>query len=517
MINRTTGTLRTVLAGLAIACAGSAAHAAPDQANPDLIARGKYLATAGDCTACHTNEGGQPFAGGRVMATPFGGLPTPNITPDKATGIGDWTDDEFYRVFDKGIGKNGQYIYPAMPYPWYTRVTRDDVMAIKAYLFSLPPVDSPRKPSQISFPFNIRTGLLAWNQLFFHEGTFQPDPAQSAEVNRGAYLVEGLGHCGECHNGNVLLGDSSSSGKLQGGALQNWYAPNLSSDVRQGIGKYSDEQLATYLKTGMAEGIGVANGPMAETIHESLSKLTDGDIRAMVAYLKATPAKTTYANKQDAAFTGSDSVGRQAYLNNCASCHQLDGKGIPGAVASLVGDGSVLAGGPQDVIRVVLGGIEAKGEAAPMPAVGAGMADQDIADAVNYVRQAWGNTAPATAGGGMAGELRKSTATVLNLGGACPKLDQPQIAAAVNDPKTGIEDTLRGINLENVLQSVDKILVKLKGVAPQADRAAIVNNLTYAYCPVIKQDASVQGPQKVTQFDNFSVRVYSALKTGGKD
>ncbi len=384
-------------------------RAAADQPNAELIARGKYLSDVGDCAACHTKDGGQPFAGGKLMNTPFGPLPASNITPDKETGIGNWTDDQFYRALHDGIDDEGHYIYPAMPFPWYTRVTRDDVMAIKAYLFSQAPVHQPNLPNGMSFPFNIRGGLLAWREAFFHPGTFQPDPSKSAEINRGAYLVDGLAHCGECHNSHPTLGDSTDAKRLQGGELQDWYAPNITSDVREGIGKYSDDQLVTYLKTGMAQGVGVANGPMAETVHDSLSKLTDADLHAMVAYLKSTPAVAPYQEKHDTAFGGQVPVGRDAYLNNCSSCHQLDGKGIADAVASLVGDGTVLAGGPQDVIRVILGGIEAKGSDAPMPAVGAGMTDKDIAEVTNYVRQAWGNAAPATAGGEMVGELRKST------------------------------------------------------------------------------------------------------------
>nr|WP_294549348.1 cytochrome c [uncultured Rhodopila sp.] len=505
-----------VLATVLIATLATSAQAAAD-ATADLIARGKYLADAGDCVACHTKKDGQPFAGGRYLNTPFGQLASPNITPDKETGIGSWTGDQFYRAFHEGIGKDGEYIYPAMPYPYYTKVTRDDVLAIKAYLFSLQPVHSPQLPNKMAFPFNIRTGLLAWNQLFFREGTFQPDPAKSPEINRGAYLVEGLGHCGGCHNGRILAGNSSEAERLQGGELQNWYAPNITSDVRQGVGKYSDEQLVTYLKSGVSQGVGVANGPMAETIHDSLSKLTDADLHAIVAYLKSTPAKTTYDNSHQTAFSGPDPVGRQAYLNNCASCHQLDGKGVTGAVSSLAGDASVLAAGPQDVIRVVLGGIEARGSNAPMPAVGAGMTDQDIADVVNYVRQAWGNSAPATAGGGMVGDMRPLTGTAMNLGGDCPKIDQPDIAAVVNDPKSGIADALHGLTLVNVEQTAEQIVLKVKAAAPHAQQADIVNSLTAAYCPVIKQDSQVQGVQKVIQFNNFSDQVYSVLTSKGKE
>jgi mono/diheme cytochrome c family protein len=497
----------------------SSVQAAPDQPNADIITRGKYLTDAGDCVACHSRPDGEAFAGGRYLPTPFGPLSTPNITPDKQTGIGDWSDDQFYRVFHEGIGKDGEYLYPAMPYPWYTKVTRDDVLAIKAYLFSLKPVHAPRQPNHLMFPFNIRLGLLAWNEAFFREGTFQPDPGKSPEVNRGAYLVQGLGHCGECHNGHSILGSGNAAQPLRGGVIQDWYAPDLTSDVHEGIGRYSDEQIVTYLKSGQATGLGAAAGPMAETIHDSLSKLTDDDLHAIVAYLKSTSAEASYRSAQLSDYTGPQPAGRETYLNYCVSCHQPDGKGVAGAVASLVGDGAVLAGGPQDVIRVILGGIEAKGTDAPMPAIGAGMTDQQIADVTNYVRQAWGNTAPPTAGPGMVGDLRKSTVEALYGGttAECPQISQPDIAAGVSDPKAGIAKALRAMTLANVLQTTEEIVPKLKAAAPNASQADIVNGLTLAYCPIVRQDPNIPEQRKVTQLDEFSERVYSYLRSNGKE
>ena len=241
------------------------------------------------------------------------------------------------------------------------------MLAIKAYLFSLAPVHAPRQPNHLDFPFNVRAGLAVWDEMFLREGTFKPDPAKSAEINRGAYIVEGLGHCGECHNGRKLLGDTPMAQSLRGGPIENWYAPNITSDVRDGIGKYSDDQVFGYLKTGVSPGMGVASGPMAETIHDSLSKLNDGDLHAIVAFLKSTPAEASYTSAERSAFTGKDAVGRQAYLNNCASCHQLDGKGIAGAVPALSGNGAVLARGSDNVIRAILGGLEAQQSYAPMP------------------------------------------------------------------------------------------------------------------------------------------------------
>ena len=495
------------------------ASEAADAPNADLVAKGRYLSDAGDCMACHTKAGGEPFAGGKYLETPFGPLSTPNITPDPETGIGKVSDDQFYRVFHQGIGAGGEYLYPAMPYPWYTKVTRDDVLAIKAYLMTVKPVHSERLPSKMAFPFNIRTGLLAWNQAFFHEGTFKPDPGKSAEINRGAYLVQGLGHCGECHNGNSLLGAGGAAGQLQGGSIQNWYAPNITSDVHQGVGKYTDDQLVSYLKTGQAQGMGAASGPMAETVHDSLSKLTDPDLHAIVAYLKSTRAETTYVSTERSGYTGQAPAGRETYLNYCSSCHQPDGKGLQGAVAPLVNNGAVLAKGPQDVVRTILGGIEAKNTDAPMPAIGQGMTDQQIADATNYVRQAWGNKAPPNAGSGTAGELRKTTPVALygSVNGQCPAVEPADIAAAVKDPKTGIQAALQKITQGTVLQTVELIVPKLKAAVPQAKPADLVNGLTLAYCPVLRQDATIPQQQKATEIGQFSERVYSELHSSGKE
>ncbi len=493
----------------------------PD-ANAALIAKGKYLTTAGDCAACHTANGGQEFAGGLMMDTPFGPLSTPNITPDKTNGIGNYSDDDFYRVLHEGINKQGQYLYPAMPFPWYTKVTRDDAMAIKAYLFSLPPANAPRKPSHLAFPFNIREGLAAWDLAFLKTGTFSPDPSKSAQINRGNYLVEGLEHCGECHNGDKMTGASTLSDSLQGGVIDHWYAPNITSDVREGIGKYTDVQLFNYLKTGTADGMGTAVGPMAQTVHESLSKLTDSDLHDIVAYLKSTPPKEDYAkvhpNETAAAMGSVPTADASNYLSYCSSCHLQNGKGLEGKVPPLAGNGAVAAGGPETVIRVVLGGAPAEGSYSPMPAFGAGMTDQQIADVVNYVRSSWGNAAPATAGPGLVGELRKITHTAMNVDApnACAKVEQPDLAKVIGDPASGIQGILQSTDQGNLVQNADALIAKVKAADPDAKQADIINSLTIAYCPIVTARSNLTANEKVQRLDEFSVRVYTQLATGGK-
>ncbi len=505
----------TVCAAALGALSLRAASAGPAAPNADLVQHGKYLATAGDCEACHTAPGGKPFAGGLYMNTPFGPISTPNITPDKDTGIGDITDDQFYRVFHEGIGEKGEHLYPVMPYPWYTKVTRDDVLAIKAYLFSLPPVHAPRKPIKIGFPFNIRAALIGWDALFLKDGTFKPNPNVSPQINRGAYLVQGLEHCGECHNGNNMLGDTSMAASLRGGPIDKWYAPNITSSKSEGIGKYSDQQLFTYLKTGTAPGIGVVVGPMAQTMHESLGKLTDDDLHDIVAYLKSTPPKEGFKKTEPAPGNPTVAVNGQAYLNYCASCHMQNGEGLEGSVPKLAGNGVVYAQGPETVIRVILGGINAQGGYSPMPAIGARMTNEEVAEATNYVRAAWSNGAPADAGPGLVGDLRKETQTVLafNAPGGCPKIANADMAKVIAQPD--VQKLLAATTDENVLQNADELVGKVKAGVPKASQADIINSLTLGFCPVVAARTSLPTQaQKSEMLDEFAERVYTEIVSG---
>lgn len=481
----------------------------PARAADDLIARGEYLARAGDCVACHTEPGGKPFAGGLYMPTPVGSISVPNITADKKTGIGDWTDDQFYQALHEGIGKGGEYLYPVFPFPWYTQITREDAMAIKAYLFSIPPVDAPRKPLKIGFPFNIREALLTWRTAFFKAHDFQPDPKLNPKQQRGQYLVEGLGHCGECHNAHNVLGASQWSGKLEGGMIEGWYAPNLTSDGKQGIGGWSEDELAQFLKTGAAPGRGVVLGPMQETISESLHYLTDDDAHAIAAYLKSFPADQTHPDTKPAVYTSVDAPGAGVYLSNCASCHGLGGAGIAGQIPALKGNGAVLAQGPENVIRVVLGGLPATHGLAPMPAVGASMSDQDIADVTDYVRNTWGNAAPASAQAGTVGALRGQTQTLLagNLTDTCGPAD-PAIAPLLQGD---IAAGLRRVDEGDLLQVIDALLPKVKQAEPKLGTEATVNTLTAAYCHVLADGPPLQQPAKAERLGNFSSLVWGQL------
>jgi mono/diheme cytochrome c family protein len=481
----------------------------------DAVSRGKYLVYAGDCAACHTAPGGQAFAGGVILNTPFGSMATPNITPDQATGIGSWTDDQFYRLFHDGIGQHGEYIYPGFPYPWFTKVTRDDVMAIKAYLFTLPPVNAPKKPNHLMFPLNIRTSVAGWNLLFFKPGEFQPDTSKSAQWNRGAYLVEGLGHCSDCHTPKNIAMAPVNSRAYAGGVQDNWYAPNISSDSKDGVGGWTDSDLVQYLRTGLSRTHGVVLGPMSQTIHESLAHMTDGDLHAIVAYLKSTPPQTSYHDRTPV-LASNERPGAELYQTYCASCHQQNGRGETGKIPALADNGAVTAKGPQNVIRVVLGGLRAQGSYGPMPGFGTVMTDQQIADVTNYVRSAWTNTAPANAGPGDVSAVAKETRSVMAGTQECPTPGTSPLDAAIADPASGIPDLLKGVNDEVLLQSANKIIAAVHAKAPGAPQADVVNELTDAYCPIVTADTSLDPAQRWDRLNRFGETVYTQLTTHGQ-
>ena len=398
---------RGVGVALLTSCLLGATASAMAQASPgnDAVARGAYLARAGDCVSCHTAAGGAAFAGGLRMDTPFGYLLTPNITPDAATGIGNWSADEFYRTLHQGINKRGQDMYPVMPFDFYTRITRADSDAIFAYLRSLAPVNNAVVVNHLRFPFNQRWSMAVWRELYFSPGTFKPDAAKSAAWNRGAYLVEGLGHCSACHSPRNALGGIEKDKAYTGATVDGWFALNLTSELHTGLGQWTAEQIATYLKTGAVAGKTTALGPMAEVVKNSTSQMSDADLAAMAAYLKDIPPNSTLRQGKPAP-DPTRAAGASLYLDHCAGCHQAGGRGIPGVFPPLAGNGVVLAGDPADILKVVLHGVPAQGKYVPMPGFASQLSDQQVADLANYVRSSWGNTAAPNTTAAMSARLR---------------------------------------------------------------------------------------------------------------
>ncbi|MGN6382751.1 MAG: c-type cytochrome [Dyella sp.] len=368
--------------------------------DPALIERGKYLATVGDCAACHTQRGGAPFAGGHEVPTPFGNIPTPNITPDDETGLGRWSFADFWQALHTGKGRHGEFLYPAFSYTSYTKVTRDDALAMFAYLKSLAPVRQPAKALGLKFPYSVRSGLAAWRTLYFREGVYQPDPAKSAEWNRGAYLVQGLGHCNECHVARDALGGVPDQPALSGGQIpaQDWYAPDLSTQAHGGLHGWSRQDIVDLLKTGQSAK-GSAFGPMAEVVSRSTQHMTDADLAAVATYLESLPARAqpvVVASAIDN--TTLMKHGNEIYDHQCAACHGKDGNGVPGVYPPLNGNSSVDEPTGINAVRVVLlGGFPpvTAGNPRPysMPPFAQSLKDADVAAVVSYIRQAWGNHA----------------------------------------------------------------------------------------------------------------------------
>jgi mono/diheme cytochrome c family protein len=373
-----------------------------NQSLEETIKRGEYLAYAGDCVACHTKHDGQRFAGGLPLVTPFGTLYSPNITPDPKFGIGNWSADDFYRMMHTGISRDGKLLYPAMPFPAYTKVTRQDSDAIFAYLSSLKPLHEPNRDNELRFPYNNRSLLYGWRTLYFRTGEYRNDPAHDARWNRGAYLVEGLGHCGTCHTAINALGGSSDEKAYAGGLIpmQNWYAPSLTNNKEAGLGEWALKDIVDLLKAG-ASSRGAVYGPMAEVVHNSLQYLTDDDVEAMAIYLKSLPERSpAKAAPSRGATQVSASVlarGSALYKEQCSSCHRMDGRGEPPAYPPLAQNQSIEMESAVNPIRMVLNGgypPQTAGNPRPygMPPFAQIMSDEDIAAVVTYIRVSWGNT-----------------------------------------------------------------------------------------------------------------------------
>lgn len=409
----------SIAAGLCALLLGAAVAA-----QSPLVEQGRYLAAAGDCVSCHTRPGGAPFAGGRALNTPFGVIYSANITPDPKTGIGTWTEPQFERALRAGIAADGTHLYPAFPYTAYTKISDQDVHALYAYLRTLKPARYTSPQNKMPFPFSVRATLAGWNVMFLNEGRYAPDPSQSAEWNRGAYLTQGLGHCGACHSPRNLLGGERTGAALTGGeylddvtdevvdnaitpldesVVRTWSAPNL-TQAPSGLRAWSTEAIAQYLKTGHSARAG-AFGPMSEVIGNSTSRLTDADIHAIAVYLKSlAPATQSVPAKPAAAVL---KAGEVVFTTRCADCHLPSGLGIPRAANAdasktappLAGSAALQAPSPATLINVILyGAHEANLSEGSWPKMSGfelsvGLDDDQIAALCSYLRSSWGNHA----------------------------------------------------------------------------------------------------------------------------
>lgn len=388
--------MRRIFAIAAVLAASSAAGALPAAAQDTVytqIERGRYALVTGNCQGCHTAPGEEPFAGGRGLETPFGTIYTPNITFDPETGLGRWSRDDFWRAMHEGIAPDGSRLYPAFPFPHFSRMPRDEIDALYDYLSTLPRVKKEKPDNALPWPLSWRLSLAGWRLLFFEPKPFRPDPGKSDEWNRGAYLVEGPGHCAGCHTEKNLAGADKESRHLMGGQLENWSAPDIRGGPNGGLAHWSEDDIVEFLKTGRNAHT-AAFSIMSEVIDYSTQHMVEDDLRAIAVYLKDLEGEERGAlsRPDDAVMRAGGAI----YFDNCSACHVSDGSGVPRFFAPLAGSGKVNNEDATTVIRVILEGARAvptRAHPTPltMPAFGWKLTDEQVASVATYVRSSWGN------------------------------------------------------------------------------------------------------------------------------
>jgi len=470
-------------------------------------ARGKYVAEAADCMSCHTAPGGKPFAGGTPLKTAFGTLYGSNITPDAETGIGNWTQADFERALRQGIRKDGAYLYPAMPYGNYTKMSAEDLDALWAYLRAVPAVHSTPPKNTLPFPLSVRSSLAVWQGLYFRPGPLAPRADESAAWNRGAYLVQALGHCDQCHTPRGAAQGLETKHELAGAQIEGWYAPDISGDSLSKLNTWSTGDIAKFLKTGIMPGNGKAVGPMQEVVHDSLSLLTDADLNAMAQYLKAQPNTAAPVSPTQEHWAHDRlAAGKRLYEDNCSSCHQSNGKGMPGSVPSLAGDDAVTAAEPYNVIMAMLEGFAPQGTWGAMGSFAGVLSDEDIADIANYVRTAWGNDGPANAAPWSVANWRKNAQPPNNERHAllCPDLPPAIIQPALNAGGDALKQAAADGN------KMVKLVGGYRSASPKASNAQVIEALSTAYCRTLATDA-ISEARMSAQIADFAQRTAIAL------
>jgi len=481
-----------ILLGVSMLFSQSSSRANAESAStyPNLVARGKYLATAADCKLCHTSSKDKPYAGGFEVDTPFGPIYTSNITPDPATGIGEWTFNDFKNAVHGGVRADGQFLYPAMPFDSYTKIEESDLKALWAYLQTLRPIKQPNKENGLRFPFDIRYTMLAWRWLYFDEGFFKPNAGKGPLWNRGAYLVQALAHCGDCHTPRNFMGAKIKSRRLQGARVGYWYAPNITSEALKTIDKWDKARLIAFLRKG-ATANSTDLGSMRDVVHASLSHLTEHDLDAMATYLlNSTEGQPAARQEQPATSTTplaeTTQHGETLYSANCARCHKSDGSGIASVIPPLADNPLVLTTKPIDVIAAILRGVPQRDDMAAMPSFAGSLSDRDIADVANYVRRSWGNDAPANATADLVATWRSSLALPVYASNTAQSFKCPTVGPDTLDP-----NLLAALGAEMKHEAVDyaRLVDVYKEHRPKASASQTLNALLAAYCPVIAASA----------------------------
>ena len=501
-----------VRALLGLCVLGSTVSAFGDD-QEEAAKRGQYLAIAGDCAGCHTREGGDDYAGGLAVESPLGTLYTANITPDNDTGIGNWSLEDFTRALRLGLGNEGEYLYPAMPYDAYTKLSDDDISDLWAYVNSLAPVQYDPPENEMVFPANIRFGLALWQAVEFNPGRLEPDPEKDDEYNRGAYLVEALGHCSACHTPRDLLLGEKQDERYTGAELHGWYAPNIGPGPLSAIKDWSVDDVAQYLATGSNNTNQKVAGEMANVIHLSLSKLASSDLQAMATYLKDMPpmsAAISEAKNSEEPGNPRLHIGRALYAENCLGCHQADGHGIKDAVPSLVDNGAVSGQVGNDIIMLMLEGHAPDGTWGQMPSFASSLSARDMADVANYVRMAWGNHASPNVTVDLVHSLRADAQ--IPEGGQQAAVDCPILSGALMAPtlEVTLDEFDSALDSENVARDlVQSYRDKLESSDADvlADTGNIVQALSSAYCRALAATGEISNAEQMGRVAELAGRL----------
>ncbi len=491
---------------LTVALAAAAqTGASPSPATP--VEAGRYLAAAAHCAACHTSRADRPFAGNLQIPSKFGTMYSSNITPDPDTGIGRWSEAEFTTALRQGRGRHGEYLYPSMPYTDFTRISDADVHALWLYFRSVKPIAEKQKKNAMKFPFNVRPGIAAWQALYFRPGRYVPDATQSAAWNRGAYLVQGLGHCGACHTPkNFAMADNTDKA-LQGAATgDHWFAPNIGGGRFSGIRDWSVDQVVAYLRTGHNDKNVAAVGPMLQTIAKGTSDLTGDDLQSIALYLKN---QTTTQPAQDSppAVLSADrrASGQSIYARNCATCHGDTGRGIDGVAPALAGNSAVTSSGPDTVVHSVLSGFAPSGRWGAMPSFAETLDTQQIADVSNYIRVAWGGQGSASVTTSAVNRMRDS----VDIGD--PRIQAALVCADVPTDALDPDTRARLDALATQPQSADAAATQLvrdyRKRHPGVERGEVVNVLSGEYCRSLMSKGTGSNVDRQGRVIRFSARV----------
>ena len=484
-----------------------------DADDPALVERGAYLALAADCTGCHTAEGGEPFAGGRPIESPLGTLYTSNITTDPEHGIGDWTQEDFKRALRLGINHDGEYIYPAMPYVAFTKITDEDIAALWAWQRSLEPSDNEPPENEMTFPANIRTGLGVWQAVEFEAGRFEPDEERDEEYNRGAYLVEALGHCSSCHTPRTALFAQDEDRRYTGAEIHGWYAPAIGPGKMSEIADWSVDELADFLYTGETSDNQKAAGMMARVVHESLSQMEKSDVYAMARYLKEMPVANEEVETEEVAALSpeEEEAGRSLYAGNCLGCHQSDGLGIEQGVPSLVGASSVVGREPNTLIMIILEGHQVDETWAAMPSFANDLSSRDIALVANYVRTAWGNDGTPDVTFEKVNELRELAE--IPEGAERATVNCPVLSGDVLEPALEITQEQFEAARNNSAR-VAELVEGYREERADSPLPEVVNALSAAYCRYVSTEGDLSAAEQQMRIAAFAGQV--AVAGGGE-